>query len=158
MIINQMRTATGRLTRATSAEAMRANRSGNACRAKAPCALTAGDEFGNEGLAQLCLAAAAVSYQEEGQSAETIEIGAIDDRPTLPFGDDETRPSESCQVARHRILRHVDEPRDLAGRHAVGLVLYERPVSLEPGPLRQSGESSECRIDIHISRIADTSV
>ena len=89
----------------------------------------------NDGLAHFRPSAAAIPQQKNRDVAEFGEVGAIDDRTAVPFGCYEARARQDRQMRRERVLRHLQQPREIAGRKAVGLMPDEGPERVQPGGL-----------------------
>ena len=106
-------------------------------------------------LANFRPAAAAIPQQEDRNVAEFGEVGAVDDRAAVPLGGHQTRARQDRQMRRERVLRYLQQARELASRKAVGLVPDQRPERLQPGRLRQGGEGENSFFGFHISRLME---
>ncbi|KQM81092.1 hypothetical protein ASE67_17415 [Sphingomonas sp. Leaf23] len=61
---------------------------------------------------------AAILDEEQCQRAQAVEIGAVDDRPAMTLGMDQSRAGENAEVRRHGVLRHVELTGYFTGRQS----------------------------------------
>jgi hypothetical protein len=69
----------------------------------------------------------------------------------LPAANDEAGARQNCQMRRHGILRHADEPGDVTGGEPFGFVLHQGAERLEAGFLCERGKGVYGGCFIHIS-------
>ncbi|MNC42965.1 hypothetical protein D3C75_918010 [compost metagenome] len=103
----------------------------------------AGREFGQQRLAQLGAALAAVLEQEQDQRLEAVQISPVDDRPAAPLRTDQTGAGQNPEVRRHGVSRHGEGIRDLAGGEALGFVPHQEAEGLKPRGLSQGSEGED---------------
>lgn len=93
--------------------------------------------------------------QEQSQIAQAIEVGPIDDRSALAFALDQTGTAQCRKMRRHRVLRDIEEPGELACRNSVRFVPHEQTERLRAGVLGQGRKGYYRTIVFHISRTID---
>ena len=104
----------------------------------------AGGELRDERLAQFRTPAAAIGDEEARERADLVHRRPIDDRAAVPLGRDEAGPREDAEMGRHRVLRHIKQPRNFARRYAPRFVPNDKAKGLEPRRLGQGGKRLEC--------------
>lgn len=112
-------------------------------------------QFRNQRRAKLCGAATAVLEEKQGQVPQAGEIGAIDYRAALAFAFHQTGTRKCGEMCGHGVLRHIEQPGQLTGRHAVRLMTDQKTERLQPGCLGQRGECGDRGRIFHISRLMD---
>lgn len=58
-------------------------------------------------------------------------------------------------MGRERVLRNLEEPRQIAGRETLRFMLDQRAERLKPGALGECGERENCLFVFHISRLTE---
>ena len=64
---------------------------------------------------EIASAVATVFGQIHDHRTKSIEVGPVVHLPSVALHVEETSPRQDCQVGRHRILRHLASPSDVAG-------------------------------------------
>ena len=100
----------------------------------------AGGELGDEWRAQFWATRATVLDQEQRQSAQGIEVGAVCDRTPLTLRSDKAGAGQNAQMRRHRILGNVEQPGDLARRQAAGFVSDQETKHFQPRRLSERSQ------------------
>src|SRR5690606_975525 len=98
-------------------------------------------EFGDERLTQLRAPAAAVLHKKACDLADAFNDCPVDDGSAVALRFDQAGTGQDREMRRHRILRHIELSRDLAGWQAFGFMLHKETESVEACRLRQRSEN-----------------
>lgn len=115
----------------------------------------AGCEFGQQGLAEVRPAPAAVLEQEQDQVSEPVQVDPVDDGPTAPLRLDQSRPGQDAEMRRQGVGRDRQMAGNVTGRQTIGFVTHEEAKRLQPRRLRQSGESENRSFSFHTSELVE---
>ena len=115
----------------------------------------AGREFGQQGLAEVRPAPAAVLQQEQDQVSEPVQVGPVDDRPAAPLRLDQTRAGQDPEMRRQGVRRDRQMVGDVTRRQTVGFVAHEEAKRLQARRLGKSGESENRGFGFHISELVE---
>ncbi len=101
------------------------------------------------------MAGAAVLEQKAYDVAQSVEVGAVDDRPALPARCHQPCALQLREVGGHGVVRNVQKPRDLPCRQSVRFMLDQEPESVEPRRLSEGGKGGDSVNCVHLSRYID---
>ncbi|ODT70909.1 MAG: hypothetical protein ABS75_10850 [Pelagibacterium sp. SCN 63-23] len=101
----------------------------------------AGGEFGDEQLAQLRAPAAAVLHEKARDFADAFNDCPVDDGSAVALRLDQAGTGQNREMRRHRILRHLEMARYLAGWQPFRFMLHKETECVEACRLRQGGEN-----------------
>src|SRR5882757_2904555 len=109
----------------------------------------------DQGRADLRPTAAAILQQEERDLLKFGEVGAVDNRSTVPLSDHQVRPRKDREMRGQSVLRHCQKPCEISRGNAVWFMLHEGLEGLQTCELSEGRKRQDCVFIFHISRFTD---